>query len=530
MGLRSTIFGRVYAAPQTTGANTFIGGVASIISTKAALATKLGVLESDISDFSLIGSDVEARINVNYTIQFQAFYNNRTITYFKCTDFSCVNIGGQSFYGSSLRNIEVKATMLGNSFNNTDKLEEVLIPEIVQIFNNPFSNSALLEVSLPKLVNCSNNAFTNSYLQKVYLPNESLVLGSTTGDNGVFLNIKPGCNIYVHPNLQTANAGSPDGDLVYAVNNGAIVTYINNFTKPAAPSNLIIAVQYSTALQINLTQPVSVNNIYFYEVYVDGVLNSTHPFGSEINATGLTPLTTYSISTLAVDQYNNKSLLSSSVTATTNQQPIVPVRGLVSYYKMDDVATTLNDAFGTDHLTVNGLTLNSKGIINTSAEATGSSNRADTTTSTPITGSFSINLWIYRTKAQPIGNNVIADQGGYGANAGFGLWINNLGNIAWRINRNYNNYSTAANIPIYRWKMVTLTFDGTTIKVYINNELKVSAPITTLPSSTGLRRLFNRDNFVEALIGRLDEVSFHNVDINNSERLKYFNNGNGITL
>ena len=507
--------------------NTFIGGVANFINTPAALAQRFSINESDIINFTIVGNDIECRVNIDInSVDFSA-YNNYTVE-------------NTLTYYIDLEN-HVKSHFI--LFEQTNLVGKIELNGLLYLYAHAFRETNLKIGIFPNLLELRNSGSSNTHFYKaydaevIYIP-KCVVFGRNTNgvvqpsvDNDCFRYLKMGCKIYVHPSMETINNGGLEEDLAYARDfRGAVIRYVLNSTAPNAVTNLSIGTKYTTSLQLNFTPPSSVNAIDFYECYANGVKkNNISASGGYI--TGLNPDTPYTITVKTVDIYYNKSdEFSNSVSETTNQQTTVPTRGMVSYYKNDDVSATLDDAFGADHLTVNGLTLNSMGLVNTCAEATSPTNRAYTTAAVPITGNFSINLWVYRTGTQPDGNNVLADQGGYTPNAGFGIWMNGLGNIAWRINKNYNNYSTAANIPISIWTMVTLTFDGSNINVHINNELKISAPITTPPLSSGERRLFNRRNYDEALKGKLDEVSFHNVKLNSDEISEYFNNGNGTTL
>ena len=66
--------------------NTIIGGVAASISTKSLLASKLGIAESEIIRFQIVGSDVQANIKSDYYLPDNVFYNNSDIKSFSDFD------------------------------------------------------------------------------------------------------------------------------------------------------------------------------------------------------------------------------------------------------------------------------------------------------------------------------------------------------------------------------------------------------------------------------------------------------------
>lgn len=71
-----------------------------------------------------------------------------------------------------------------------------------------------------------DSAFISSSFDAISLPSV-VSLGSTVYNNSVFSNIKSNITITVPIALQTANAGTPDGDLVYASGTrAATIVYI----------------------------------------------------------------------------------------------------------------------------------------------------------------------------------------------------------------------------------------------------------------------------------------------------------------
>lgn len=92
-----------------------------------------------------------------------------------------------------------------------------------------FQNSwDVLTFNAPVLETINGNYCFNGWdkATNFYMPMLT-TLGTSVGDNGHFGNIKTGATITVKSSLQTANAGAPDGDLVYASGNrGAIIVYV----------------------------------------------------------------------------------------------------------------------------------------------------------------------------------------------------------------------------------------------------------------------------------------------------------------
>lgn len=92
-----------------------------------------------------------------------------------------------------------------------------------------FQNSwDVLTFSAPNLTTINGSYCFSGWDKATSISMPSLTkLGTTTGNDSHFTNIKLGCAITVKTPLATANAGAPDGDLVYASGTrGAIINYV----------------------------------------------------------------------------------------------------------------------------------------------------------------------------------------------------------------------------------------------------------------------------------------------------------------
>jgi len=207
--------------------NTFIGGMASNIPTKADLAVKLNISESYISNFLIVGSDIEVAINTNYNLVNMwnvAVWN--PITYYKDNE------------GKVQRFVSY---MQGKIF-----LSDVFFPNVTKIEAYVFRSTALIDVFFPKVTSLGGiGAFmNNSSLRTVDLP-ELLTITSGNTD-GTFrqtgltsLNIPkctsigsmafyliPVCTITCNIFLQTSNGGSENAEIAYARGRGCTIIYV----------------------------------------------------------------------------------------------------------------------------------------------------------------------------------------------------------------------------------------------------------------------------------------------------------------
>jgi len=477
----------------SNGTNTEIGGVASTISTPALLASKLGILESRITNFSIVGSDIKCKITGNYNMPSYAFLSDTSLTFFK--------------------DIEGKCTYQGlSSFKDTVNCGELYFPGVLEI------------ESLT-----GNYSFSGDGLKKMYYP-ACIKWGSTNGVNDVFsptfTAIK---NIYVHPSMATINAGVLEGDLAYAVTKNANIVYVTNFTPPNPVTTLASGTVYNTAIQLNFTTPIgSANSIEHYECYANGVRKNNITSSGQFIA-GLSTSTSYNITIISVDIFLNRSVVSNVLVASTNTASAVPTTGLISYYKLNETSgITASDSFGSADLTNTGVTINQIGKVGQAYQTTGSSQKLQNNSFTAITGNFTMNLWVYISANQTIYSTPL-ETGNYGANSGFGfLWDSQR--LSWRINQNYNHYSPLLDVIFNSWAMITMTYDGANVRMYINGDLKTVTANTANPSTSNLLTAFYRQDQGQQMIGKNDEISIYNVALTQNQIDILYNSGNGTTL
>ncbi|MFZ2432523.1 MAG: hypothetical protein WAW57_15395 [Lutibacter sp.] len=290
-------------------ANTFIGGVASVINTPALLAAKLKNYPSgtafpsyNIQNFKIVGNDIECYIGVDYKIDISYAFAAMPLNKYIDNDNHLKEFGITTFESCPLPYLELNGllTISGHSsFNAAPLVKHLIFPNLINISNGGLRANNLMPGKVMYIPNCTN-------------------LGTSNLDNTVFLNTAKDSYIYAHPSLATNNAGAPDGDLASAISAGATIIYVTNFTAPNTITNLTIGTVYATALQLNFTAPTgSTNAIDFYEVWVNGRYNNTIS-SSGGYVTGLTPNTVYNIELKPVDIFYNKSTSNIVTQATSN--------------------------------------------------------------------------------------------------------------------------------------------------------------------------------------------------------------------
>jgi hypothetical protein len=98
-GFRDTRRLKPFVNTVVSTANTFIGGVAGNYPTKESLATKLGIPSTTISNYAVVGNNIECNISDNYNLLNKTFYNDSSITYFNDAQGKIIEIDYGAFYG-----------------------------------------------------------------------------------------------------------------------------------------------------------------------------------------------------------------------------------------------------------------------------------------------------------------------------------------------------------------------------------------------------------------------------------------------
>jgi len=424
----------------STGTNTEIGGVAATISTPALLAAKLGISVGNISNFSIVGSDIKCKITGSYAIPANAFQTTPN-TFYNDIDGLVTSLGAESFK------------------NNT--LKWVYFKNCTSVGSGCFSDGSGNVRDFVYIPNCTN-------------------LGGTSGDNSVFAIGYQTKIIYVNPSLATNNAGAPDGDLAYAISQGSDVRYVANFTAPNAITDLAAGTIYNTAIQLNFTPPSSTNAIDYYECYVNGAFkNKITTSGQYI--TGLTASTNYNIVVYAVDIFLNKSLVSNNVNQSTNTTDYLGDKVIAAYPLSSavDVKNGYNGMAGAAVTYVSGVNANAANFNATSNSYISIPDNNDFSFTNGTNDSpFSVSLKVKLT-SNTLGFLVAKTSGGFATNLAEWSIYNNSGSVIVLLSNKTtgylgNSFSTALTTGV--WYDIVVTYDGSGtnagMKLYLNGVSK----------------------------------------------------------
>ena len=235
--------------------NLVLGGMGSIITDVNKFLPYTNCILSNIKDFFIKNNDVYI-LNTKYNFSFISFLGN-SLTYIYENE-NLKNIGQEFANCTNLQNVELTQVTYGVNglFNNCINLSagNIKLPLLIEIFNgtNCFrgikaDNSTLY---LPKLTKFSGSYAMRYSTYNVDFPNlrettyhtvfrensgnfinipKCIKLGDSVGDDQHFYGNKIGQIINIDRFMQTCNAGSLEGDLLYAKNTrGAIINFIDN--------------------------------------------------------------------------------------------------------------------------------------------------------------------------------------------------------------------------------------------------------------------------------------------------------------
>jgi hypothetical protein len=142
------------------------------------------------------------------------------------------------------------------------------------------------------------------------------------------------------------------------------------------------------------------------------------------------------------------------------------------------------------------------------------------------TGSFSINTWINLSQIGAISTIFTSCAN---LNTGIRAYVYNDNKLYLDINTNY--YSTITALTANVWYQISITYDGTNYKLYINGTLNITittaAPIwgTTGSNVVYIGRYFGSTGY--HFNGKIDAVSTWTRALTASEVTELYNSGNG---
>lgn len=190
----------------------------------------------------------------------------------------------------------------------------------------------------------------------------------------------------------------------------------------------------------------------------------------------------------------------------------IPLSGLICYFNMDDTGSQAVDSVNGVTMSAAGNMINSvKGVKNTCWQAGAQGDYLSGTQSAfTLPSNFTLNLWVYVSAA--VGYNAtVFEFGDYSDNNGFGFYMQpSSGKISGRMKQDFDQYGSGV-ISNNTWTMLTMTYDGSYVKTYINGVQDKSRSYSTSVATTTKLGAFSRSatsgqESGEYFLGKLDEI------------------------
>ena len=289
-----------------------------------------------------------------------------------------------------------------------------------------------------------------------------------------------------------------------------------DLTAPTTPTGLTATAV--SASQVNLSWTASTDNVAVTGYILQRCLGTgctawvtiANPTATTYSDTGLSATTTYRYWVRATDAAGNLSPWSSIVTVTT----LTPdTSGLVAAYGFDEGAgTAIRDISGQNNNGVASGTTWTAGKFGNALVFNGTSAQVTIpdAPSLRLTTAMTLEAWVFPTQT-PTGWRAIVDKNvdGY-----YLMASTDRGNVPgvggnWT-NGNRNVFGPSV-IPVNAWTHLATTFDGSTIRLFVNGVQVASVAQTAALAPTADTLQIGADAYVgENFAGLIDEVRIYN--------------------
>jgi len=500
------LFARQNFAYKTISAptfNTYIGGVSGTITSASSLATKLGISVVNISDFTIVGSDIKCKITGTYEMPIGCWLNDIAISYYIDSDNLVTKLKTQAFrYTTAMKRFEFNGCTEIEAYQFENNAREFIFKECLIIGANAFRGASYAAA------------------EKVYYIPKATILGASVGNDNVFDVNFGDIKVYTNPILATINAGGAEGDLVNNAQRSMTVAYVTNYTAPNPITDLSSGIVSKSSIQLNFTAPTgSTNAISYYDAYINGEYRQKITASGQY-ITGFLPNTMYSIELNPVDIFYNKST-SNIINVTTAVTDNYPTAGLISYWKMESSSI---DSYGSNNGTDTAVT-HALGKVNNTAVYDGSTSK--TIIGNPANLQISqgtLSCWIKTSGAGSSYRSIFGKTDAYNMFLVDGVF----GIYSWAGATGFK--STGVNLNDGLWHHIAFVFEsGTSLNyLYVDGVLKLTTSMTISTQASNF--CIGSSNSIQNFNGQIDEASVHNMKLTLSEIQFIYNSGIGITL
>ena len=224
----------------------------------------------------------------------------------------------------------------------------------------------------------------------------------------------------------------------------------------------------------------------------------------------VSPSTSYSYQVRAIDTSSNLGPVSNVATASTPAAP----SGLVAAYGFEEGSgTTVSDASGNGNTgTISGATWSTAGKFGDALSFNGTSSRVTIPNSSPLqlSSGMTLEAWVDPATVSSAWRDVIEK----GNDEYFMMGTTDHGSAAGGggiIGGSYGQVFTGSGLPVSTWSHLSITYDGSTVRLYLNGAMVDSVAHTGLiTSSTNALTLGSDPFYGQYFNGLIDEVRIYN--------------------
>lgn len=301
--------------------NTFIGGAGNVLTSPEILVQKLVMVDGNsihipvnwIKNFRIdeLGT-VSFYIGRNYTFISQSgnngFENTNYITSYWDLDGKVLLMGSKAFTPYPLSTASIMQYAYFPSCFEFTGIQNFTFRRNQKAYNleklqkisgtQDFRENGARNLRLPLLTEAVSYVAplmaTVQYgdSKRLYVPRFNVTMAQESGNLIFGTNFKPTGILYTHPDMATANAGSPHPSVQAVIDRGASVRYVSNFTPPTPITDLSVTPSFNS-VTVNFTPSTAVNGMDFYEVWLTEKNRFDHvqkflPNDQEITTSGQT--------------------------------------------------------------------------------------------------------------------------------------------------------------------------------------------------------------------------------------------------
>jgi hypothetical protein len=314
------------------------------------------------------------------------------------------------------------------------------------------------------------------------------------------------------------------GEITTLFNGGSGLTY----NGPSVPRNLNVS---SGNNQASLSwQAPAFGTATSYKIYRGTSANSY----SNIGTTTSTSYLDNTVTDGSVYYYRVTPVdASSSEGPITAAAPLFPGSGLISYWKLDDgPGTTASDFYNsntgsaTNTTVVGGKIGNARSFNNTATSLVNIPNTANLANFPSLT----VSAWVNPVNCSGLGghNTVVGQEAGlllaFDPSCRISNYVSTNG--TWR-----GGDGNSAILPLNQWSLMVVTWDGSTIRSYLNGALISGSGTAAVGTWTNSGSAYNIGNRFgnQTLNGSVDEVGIWNRTLSASEISLLYSAGSGLT-